>query len=55
MLVVLAWKVKEYFDNKQIERGIALALEAIKQKRDEESLEQAIERLKAARWKPTKS
>ena len=55
MLVVLAWKVKEYFDNKQMERGIALALEANRQKRDGESLEQAVERLKAEGWKPPKS
>ena len=55
MLVVLAWKVKEYFDNKQMERGIALALEANRQKRSGESLEEAVERLKAAGWKPIKS
>ena len=62
MILVLAWKVKKYFDNKerderikQRDEGIALALEANRQKRDDESLEQAIERLKADKWKPTKS
>ncbi len=55
MLVVLAWKVKEYFEKKQRAEGIALALEADRQKREGESLEQAIERLEAEGWKPPKS
>ena len=55
MILVLAWKVKEYFDKKLRDEGIKLALEANRQKRDDESLEQAIERLKADKWKPTKS
>ena len=55
MILVLAWKVKEYFDKKLRDEGIKLALEANRQKRDDESLEQAIERLKADKWKPSKS
>ncbi len=54
MTMVLAWKVKEYFDKKQRNEGIALAQEARRQKRDGETWEDAIERLKLEGWKPTK-
>ena len=54
VIMVLAWKVKEYFDKKLRDEGIALALEAQRQKREGETLEDAIERLKSEDWKPDK-
>lgn len=56
MLVVLAWKVKEYFDNKQLDKGAAMWREAERQSQTtKESVDDAYERLKAEGWRPAKS
>lgn len=62
MLVVLAWKVKEFFDRKAAERfdeavtmGVAMGIEA--QRRSQatgQPVEEVLRELKAAGWKPVK-
>ena len=55
MFMVLAWKVKEYFDNKQLDKGAAMWQEAERQsKTTNESTDEVYKRLKAAGWKPVK-
>jgi hypothetical protein len=58
MLVVLAWKVKEFFDSKAIERfdeAVAMGIEA--QRRSQttgQPVEEVLREMKAAGWKPVK-
>lgn len=56
MFMVLAWKVKEYFDKKQMDRGVALGAEA--QRRSQSTgreFEEVLKELKAENWQPPKS
>lgn len=56
MLVALAWKVKEYINNQQMDKGAALWQEAERQSQGtEESTDEAYKRLKKTGWKPPKS
>ena len=56
MLVVLAWKVKEYFDKKQMDRGIALGAEAQRRSQDTgKPFDEVLKELKAEGWKPPES
>ena len=58
MLVVLAWKVKEFFDSKAAERfdeAVAMSIEA--QRRSQatgQPVEEVLKEMKAADWKPVK-
>lgn len=56
MVMVLAWQVKEYFEKKQMDKGVALGVEAVRRSQATgKALEEVLKELKAEGWKPLKS
>ena len=54
--MVLAWQVKEYFEKKQMDKGVALGVEAVRRSQATgKALEEVLKELKAEGWKPLKS